>query len=352
MFNNELDKLNKKPIVLNPNITDIPINVIPLNIEGIEKFNRIYFYLTEYCKDFHSIQWTAKHYIKRGRKIRLPQWDVTQRKNGVEITVLCIEGMFRIHLKTGQLKNEDAKTISGGTAFKCFKSICKKHNIELEDFAIDNGEEVKKSINKAPVMFGKPYYENMIFEHVYHLDLNSSFMAGIAKEYSELKAPINEIYNKRKENDIYKKVLTNSWGYFQSEYVNYRFSQLSKAGIDYNNKMLEQITKKLINQGFIIISYNTDGIWYTHPDNKIYHDDNEGIQLGQWKHDHKDCKFQAKSPRSYHFIENGEHHVVISGITRLDAQKPRTEWTWEEFNSSNAEVVKIIFNKEIGARIE
>lgn len=360
MFNNELDKLDKTPIVLNPNITQIPITRLPMNEEGIEEFNRIYFLLKDYCKDFHSIQWTKKHYIKRGRKIRLPQWDVSAKTSGVEITVLCIEGMFRVHLKTGFLSKEalNDHKITGKTAFLKFKNICKNHGIDLNDFSIANGEEVKKTIPKAPVELVKPFYENMIFEHAYHIDLNSSYMSGVMTYYPELAEAVKEVYKTRKKakadkdeekNKLYKSILTNTWGYFQSNYVDYSFSHLSKAGILFNNSLLEKITKGLREQGFTIIAYNTDGVWYTSMDNRVYHDENEGEELCQWKHDHCDCKLQMRSARSYHFIEDGNHKVVISGLTRLDKIKPREEWTWGDFNESGAEVTKIVFDFEKGA---
>lgn len=352
MFNNKLDELDKIPVVLNPNVTKIPITRFPMTEEGIESFNEVYFLLKEYCKNFNPIQWTAKHYIKRSGRFRLPQWDVSAKATGVEITVLSEEGMFRVFLKTGFLtkKDADSKKISGGTAFKKFKEICKKHDIELEDYSIENGEEIKKTIPKAPKYLEKPYYEGLVFEHVYHIDLNSSYMAGVAKQYPALAPAIKEIYAMRNSNEIYKKVLTNSWGYLQSEYVSYRFSHLSKAGIEYNNYMLATLTSKLKEQGFTIISYNTDGIWYT-GNGKVYHDENEGTELGQWKTDHKDCIFEAKSAGAYQFIEDGVHQVVISGITRLDRTKSREDWTWEDFHNSSTEVLKIKFDFEKGAYI-
>lgn len=352
MFNNKLDELDKIPVVLNPNVTKIPINRFPMNEEGIERFNEVYFLLKDYCKNFNKIEWTAKHYIKRSGRFRLPQWDVTSKTSGVEITVLSEEGMFRVFLKTGFLtkKDADSKKISGGSAFKKFKEICANHNIDLEEYSIENGEEVKKTIPKAPKYLEKPYYEGMRFEHVYHIDLNSSYMAGVAQQYPALYPAIKEIYDRRHDSEIYKKVLTNSWGYFQSEYVSFRFAHLSKAGIDYNNKMLTELTNNLKKQGFTIISYNTDGIWYT-GNGRQYHDAGEGIEIGQWKTDHKDCIFEAKSAGSYQYIEDGKHNVVISGVTRLDRTKDREEWTWEDFHNSNAEVLKIVFDFETGAKL-
>lgn len=364
MFNNELDKLEKIPIVLNPNITKIPITRLPMSYDGVEEFNRIYFLLKSYCKNFNKIEWTKKHYIKRsGKSFRLPLWDVSAKGSGVEITVLCIEGMFRVHLKTGFLtQNALEQKTNGYVAFLKFREICEKHGINIEDYAIDNGEEVKQTIDKAPRKLYKDIYAGMIFENVHHIDLNSSYMSGVMSQYPELAAPIKDIYatrkkakaEKNKEKDrLYKAVLTNTWGYFQSHYAGYRFSHLSKAGIDFNNNLLEKITNKLKSQGFIILSYNTDGIWYTHPKGIQYHDEDEGEELCQWKCDHHAKLFQAKHGGSYHFIEEKDgkdiHQVVISGLTNLDSTKPREEWTWEDFSSSGAEVNKIKFDLEKGA---
>ena len=125
---------------------------------------------------------------------------------------------------------------------------------------------------------------------------------------------------------------------------------MSKAGIDYNNKRLEELTQALLENGFMILSYNTDGIWYTHPEGKVYHDSEEGKELGQWKNDHINCKFQAQSCAAYHFIENDKCTTVLSGMTRLDRVKPREEWAWDDLYSKDTKVAKIIFERHKGAK--
>lgn len=348
---NMFDNLRKSEIILKPNYTLIPVNAYEMNEEGIQAFNLVYFQLKDYCKEFNKIVRTKSNGIsvKKGT-LRLPAWDIRSLKSMVEITVLCEYGMFRVQLRTGKINKKEDK-ISGSMAFKEFVNICKKHGVELNDFAIENGLDIKQTIVNPPICFEKPIYEGLTFENVHHLDLNSSFCAGIAEEYPVFKGPITEIYNKRKENEVYKAVLTHTYGFLQSEYKNYKWAHLSKAGVDYNNRRINELRLKLIENGFVPILYNTDGIWYTHPEGKVYHDDNEGILLGQWKNDHLNTTFEAVSKGAYHYVENGKCTTVLRGMTRLDAVKPREEWTWDDLYSADAQVAKVIFNIEEGAKL-
>jgi hypothetical protein len=81
-----------------------------------------------------------------------------------------------------------------------------------------------------------------------------------------------------------------------------------------------------------ILAYNTDGIWYA---GEEYHGEGEGPELGQWGHDHRNCKIRFKSAGAYEFIEDGKYYPVIRGLTLLDKVKDRdTEWQWGDiFNA-------------------
>lgn len=344
-----LDNIKKTPISLKPNYYHIPVTAYSFTEEGVEKFNEIYLYLDEYCKDFNPIKRTKSKGISIDH-IRLPQWDVRALKSCVELTVLCIEGMFRIQLRTSAT-DEDKRVISGSKCFKIFKSICDKFNINLEEFAVENGKEYKDQIVQPPIRLYKQWYKDRVFYHVHHIDLNSSYFAGIAEAYPGLKEPIEYIYSMRKQNQIYKDILTHTQGYMQSEMVNYRFANLSKAGIDSNNRKIHDLSNQLISRGFVILAYNTDGIWYTHPEGKEYHDEYEGTGLGQWKHDHLDTTWQAKSNGAYHYLEHGICTTVLRGRTRLDRVKKREDWTWDDLYNADTEVMKVKFLEHKGAWI-
>lgn len=104
----------------------------------------------------------------------------------------------------------------------------------------------------------------------------------------------------------------------------------------------------------MVISYNTDGIWYQ---GAVYHGDGEGDDLGQWHNDHVNCRFRAKSAGSYEFIENGSYFPVVRGKTRLDDLIPRDKWQWGDIYQNEADLMTFridsdgIHNEE-GDRIE
>lgn len=347
------DNLKKTETLRKPNYVLIPVNCYPMNEEGVKAFNEVYFYIKEHCKEFRKIIRTPSGGISiKKENFRPHMWDIRTLKSCVEITVLSgFDGMFRIQLRTGVIDNKNNSNISGHKAFIQFKEICKENGVDLNSLAIYNGEEVKKTIPKAPIQFEKPYYKNMVLEHVHHIDLNSSYMAGIAKAEPTLEPAIQQIYKARKIDEVNKAILTHTFGYMQSECINYRWAHLSKAAIEYNNKRIAELRQNLIDQGFKPILYNTDGIWYTHPEGNVYHDNDEGKELGQWKNDHIDTKFHAISEGKYHFIENGKCETVLRGYTRLDSIKDREDWTWEDLFNTESNPTKIIFNIEKGAQI-
>lgn len=346
--------LNKAEVVRNINYLLIPVNQFELSEEGVKNFNKVYFDIKKNCKNFSKIVRTPSGSISiNKRNFRPYMWDVRELKSCVEITVIAgFSGMFRVQLRSGKKDHDDFK-IWGRTAFAEFKKLCKKHNIDLKKFYIDNGFEVKQQIQKPFICFEKECYEAMTFEHVHHIDLNSSYMSGIAKTFPELFPVIKEAYDLRKDetkNSIYKAILTHTCGFMQSSQIKYSLSHMSKAAIDFNNEMILNIRQKMIEQGFKPILYNTDGIWYTHHDGIQYHDENEGKELGQWKNDHTNCIFQALSPGKYHYIENGVCETVLRGQTRLDKMKDRSKWTWKDlYDVKNTEIMYVKFDEEEGA---
>ena len=83
-------------------------------------------------------------------------------------------------------------------------------------------------------------------------------------------------------------------------------------------------------------------------DNRCFHDDKEGTELGQWKHDHKDVKLYIKSAGAYQYIEEGKVKTVFRGISSLDYIKPdRDTWEWKEIKNQGAVQFKFIEEKGI-----
>ena len=87
---------------------------------------------------------------------------------------------------------------------------------------------------------------------------------------------------------------------------------------------MASLTEKLEAQGYTVIGYNTDGIFYQKQDGMDwYHDRDEGQSLGQWKTDHIFDKIRFKSAGAYEYIENGVYHPVIRGKTVYERTVPR-----------------------------
>lgn len=329
-------------------VTKMPLYRVEPTFESVDWFNEIY-------QDIISNpEWTRGEMTKSGGickkrdKFKVPLYMVdTSHKSGITLHLVMHWGSFRILMGTNPHEKGD---VTGREAFYLFKKCCAKYDINLEDYVIDNGEDVKKDIESPRIAMAKDRYLNVTFENAHHLDLNSSYMAGIAQAFPELYPPIKEIYDKRKEDPKNKSVLTNTFGFCQSKWCNfdgrkYALAHLSKAAIEYNNRTIDELTGKLKKADRRVIAYNTDGIWY---DGDIYHDETEGTDLGQWKNDHVNCKLRFRSAGAYEYMEDGEYYPVIRGITNLDRIKPRSEWKWGDLFKEDAELLRWKFDAKVG----
>ena len=328
-----LNQRNSKPVT----ITTI--------IERLDDINGLCKALWE--SDLYPIQRTpsggiAKHNIHHAGGA----YDIREVKRtdgtfkGIIITVLLNNSIFV--LKCGMFSVKDKK-VHGSSAFQQFKKLCQQHGITLEDYAIENGEQVKKTIPKSLIKFNTSYLFKRL-QHVHHIDLNHAWSAGFTNKYPEFKDVMEELNKK-------DKVLSSmTLGYCQSEYCNFKYSHFAKAGIEWcRNKILE-ISKKLQDDGYIIVGWNTDGIWYMDGTNqqRIYHDEEEGKLTGQWKTDHIDCELRAYSDGQYWFKENGKFNVRARGYYQYEQIKPRELWDEFDFDKAMSCQTKIIFIKGRG----
>lgn len=293
-----------------------------MNSENAKLFNT----LVKYCEDnhYHKMQWTKSGGIRKGVGVfSALSYGIKQvGKTNIVLVISTDEGFYRF---TFGIARKEQKDISGYTSFKVFKETCSKYDINIDDYAIDNGIEVKETFPIPPRKIPNKIFIDRELDNVHHIDLNSSFMSGLMARYSEFTPVVEELYSKRKENPIYKAILTHTYGYLQSALVDYKYINLSKAMVEFNNEFLNKLSTKLRESGRIIVSYNTDGIWYL---GDIYHDEDEGTGLMKYKNDHINCKARFRSPSAYEFIEDGQYHAVLSGITKLDKIKSRDEWEW------------------------
>ena len=341
----ELLKLNHVPAVKKPNYIKIPCTAFNMDEDGAKQFNKFY----RWVKGKYSGQLVRTPSggicIKRNKFIP-PAWDIRTTRSCVELTIIIKEGMWRLQFRTlPKFRDDNGKSMYGSTAFKIFKQTCKEFGVDLDDYVIENGEEVKKEITAAPVKLYYPNYSNKTLKNVHHLDFHSSYPTGLINTHPEFKEAVEYMYERRHEdNDKFKLVLNATIGYMQStSSCKARWAHLAKDAIHDNNRRIEEMTKKLEKAGCVVISYNTDGIWYA---GRVYHDEQEGKGLGQWENDHINCTFRAKSAGSYEFIENGKYHPVVRGSTVLERTKPRSDWEWGDIYKDSAEPLLYVWTEE------
>ena len=315
----------------------IPVTVFNIDEKGASKFNKIF----NWCKkqDLEKLIRTPSGAISnKGR--RGPAWDVKQSRNVVEMTIVLEGYAWRI-----QFRSKLQKGMSGRSAFTKFKRLLKKEGINLEDYAIENGEKVKEEIEKPLIGITHNTYYHKVFQHVNHIDRHSSYAAGLAKTHPEFAPVLNMCYERRKENEDYKNILNFSIGFMQSiGGCKARWAHLSRDAISDNNAWIRELALKLDKSGRIVIAYNTDGIWYV---GKPYHGEGEGEGLGQWLNDHIDCQFRMKSDGAYEFIENGVYHPVIRGISN----EVKGDWKWGDIYTENADLKLFTFSLEEGVML-
>lgn len=314
-----------------PNLFKLKKEEEAFDEDGCKLFNTLSLLLGE--SDFAEIDRTRSGGISV-KHLRYPAYDIEINPKSFIAQIITITGYGMWRFKWGYAKDSPC---GGREGYNFFRDLCEKHGLYLEKYFENDkkkAKEVKESIVWPKVDFymgNRNHNIGKLLEDVHHLDLNSSYMSGLVHELPEFREPVEELYKKKKEapkgseeKELYKAYLVVPTGYFQSQYFGYKLSHLSKIMIEYNNKRIDELTEKLIAYGCEPILYNTDGIWYRGP---IYHDEDEGTELGQWKNDHINCKFRAKSAGCYEFEENGIYYPVIRGRSNLDKECPdRTKW--------------------------
>ena len=337
--------LNHSSFKLKPNKLLIPVTAWYPTDETIDGFNMIYQWLLKNIKN--KIVRTKSGGISISRlNFKPPMWDIQSTNSCVELTIVLIQGCWRIQMRFGSAPKEG--DISGRQAFEKFKEILKKYNINLKDYEINNGKEVKQEIEKTMIYLERRDISGLIWNNVHHIDIHSAWPAGLVATHPEFKDAIKEIYRKRKTNPLYKAVLNMSIGYMQSiDCCGARWAHFSRDAINYNNMIMRDLAKRLKESGRRVLCYNTDGIWYT---GEIYHGEGEGTELGQWSNDHINCKWRAKSAGRYEYIENGVYTPVVRGRTNLDKVKPREFWEWGDVMSEDTQIIEYVFIENIGIR--
>lgn len=334
------DTIKRAEPTMRPNYLLIPVTDFDVNEEGARDFNDIYNHYKQL--GYNTLKRTRSGGISKVG-VRLPAWSVTSTSTSVELVIGDRDGWCRICFREAG-NYEGDKRIFGRQAFTKFKEHLMKHGIDLSSYEEEDGYKYKEQIEAPFIRLEDPSYKDVIFDNVHHIDFHNSYPAGLVNTHPEFREAITELYEKRKENQVYKAILNMSIGFMQSMWCGYRLSKLSRDAIKDNNDRIRDLSRRLAESGRKILLYNTDGIFYQ---GEIYHGEGEGSKLGEWSNDHTDCRFRAKSDGAYEFIENGTYHPVIRGRTRLDAVKPRTQWEWGDIYVQS-EIIKYRFTYEGG----
>ena len=124
--------------------------------------------------------------------------------------------------------------------------------------------------------------------------------------------------------------------------LGYKTTFIGKIGDDIFGRQLKRAVEE--------VGINTDGIWYQakNGDFRLYHDENEGGELGQWKNDHQDCEFLAYSDGQYWYKEKGKFHPVARGFYSYERIKAREEWNEADFDFAIGSQIIVEWDPEEG----
>lgn len=256
------------------------------------------------------------------------------------------------------------REISGRDSFQRFRAELKRDGVDIENFAIGNGKELKSTIDFGnPVIQFDESLKDKVIDNVHHVDMASAYMYFAGIYHPEWEKTIRRIYDLRKSDSIYKHILTHACGFFQSQYCilqghGYALADVASFAIRSTAIAVKKMAKELTNYGFKILAFNTDGVWF-HGDLKllpqeIFEKFTQKKEIGKFSIDHKNCTIRFKSVGSYEYMENGKYTPVVRGLTRYDrAGLARDNWKWGYIYTPEGEQVEVYkFEKDCGLRRE
>lgn len=300
-------------------------------VRCMKDFNNIYKTLKYGKLNFAETKMTNSGNIKSIYRNYYRSWKLDIVKStsdifkGINLTVCIDDTIYKCSF--GQ-KGTAFSKMNGFEAYREFKKACKLKNIDLSKYEVDQEkrQEIKESIPRPRI---DRFLECKLgmYHHVYHLDIHSAYPAGVINTYPEFRPVFDDLYK------INKIVGPLALGYMQSKKSGYKYINFPYLGVSWCRNTIDDLCVKLAMDGFVPLVTNTDGIWYVDADgqNRQYHDENEGTEIGQWKTDHKDCDFQARSSSYYYYKENGEEHVVARGKYAYEYIKPRDLWNHRDY---------------------
>lgn len=316
------------------NFIKIPVNYLEPTIDGMNEMNALIEWAES--KGIQKLKRTPKGGIKSG--LAGLGWQLTANKHGVELLYNCA---FQLRVQFRHLKCDikgHGRGLTGSQSFRAFNDVCKEFGIDLMDYWSMDNAKLKKDI-ESPIRWLNDKYRDKELTGVYHIDGNNMWFGQMIKQFPELSAPVLKLYREKVETtdldrkqDI-KDIFTHALGYCQSESCKLKagLSQLAKAGVNGCNAEIKRLLKYY---GDRVIAINTDGIWLKGKPNPMH----LGKGIGEFKLDHANCRFRAISANKYEFMDNGEYHAVVSGLTGLDKIKSRDQWEWGDIYSTKCKV--------------
>lgn len=318
------------------------------NAESELIFNNLIEVLDKHNCKRHGLERTKSGGIKVFSNVG---YDVDVTNNEAELIFMDFIGehIYGFRVSFGIMGTVNEEGITGRGSYFKMKEEFKKDGIDLNDYAIDNGEDVKKEIVAPLIEKGQFGEFDQVYEHVNHIDLHSAYPSGLCNSYPEFTKTCARIYNNRKASENGKRLklqMDAAMGYFQSSYCvinheHYALAQLAKAGVNWCRKTIEQLSDELEKQGKIILLYNTDGIWYIDRQNN-FKAKLIGDGIGKASIDHKNCTFRMKSKGCYEYIEKNHYTAVARGVPKSKS----INWKWGDIYSEESKVVLFRFNKE------
>lgn len=313
-----------------------------------EDFNEIYLTLKAGKFDFRPTILTPKGNIAAEYINYYRSWSCKTVKTttgifrGVKLMVIIDNKIYKCSF--GHKGTHNSK-VTGFDAYKAFTRLCKQYLIDLKSYSVnkEEGEAVKAKI-PSPYIIANHNFKQKIYNHVYHLDIHSAWPAGVVKKFPEFKPVFEDLYS-------YEKTYgSKALGYCQSNRCGFKYSLLPYYGITWCNDKIRELVDKLQAQDFGVLMINTDGIWFfdTLEQGRVYHDEDEGTELGQWKMDHKDCDLFIMSAGYYYYIEDGKFNVVARGKYAYENIKPRDQWNAQDFIAAFFTQINITWDDDKG----
>lgn len=327
--------------------TYLPSARKPNIISDADEFREI----CDFCSSFNNQYRLNKHgCLLYGMRINDGWYEGPRSKTKIEIGLIYDS---RIYTFVFWPNRDEGDSLMGWQALKRFDTRC---GLIAAPYALRDNSEIQKIKNTIKPAWIKlttigSMNKDQEWVNVFHIDINSAYPAFLCKAYPQFYKYFHDLYIHRKDNEENKAYLNFCIGAMQSiNLYGNRYPELAKAGINGTIEYLQELTQKLEEQGFIVLGYNTDGIFVYHPEGKIYHDENEGIDMGQWKIDHIFDKIRFKSAGAYEYIENGEYHAVVRGVPK----KISKNFVWGDiykhhpkvYTLENGKLIEHIINDE------